>query len=193
MKLGLIVIFFITVFNISAFTQEPEKNIYNGGMLIFQPGITITENNQQKIKSFSNGIGGILKFYVKNFYTFGIFGGSSKTNYKSKYSESSYINLGYGGAFVGISKKYKKLRFSVSAFAGPGAIKNLHIQNQNDNILTEAYLYKNSVVVFTPILNLDYYLTERLSFTIQSLILTSKYNENLFYNPTLQLGLLFNR
>ncbi len=179
---------------INALPQVPAKNIYSGGMLILQPGYTITTSQHQELSNLGFGIGGILRFYFLDNFTAGIFGGSQKTRYHSANSDNSYLNLGYGGPFLGLSRKYGKFRYTASVFAGKGSIKNLHIENQSGNILSEAYLYKYPVWVFSPILSMDYALSQRLMLTLQTVCLTARYDENKsFYNPTLQLGILFNR
>lgn len=176
------------------FSQNEHKSIYSGGMLIVQPGYVITGNNHQEIKSGNLGIGGILRFYFYEYFTAGIYGGTQKANYNSANSENSYINLGYGGPFLGFSRQNGRFRYTVSAFVGMGAIKNLHIESQSNNSLSEAYLYKNSTLVLSPILSLDYALSQRLSLTFQAVCLRAKVNnDKVFYNPALQVGILFNR
>lgn len=169
------------------------KNLYSGGMLILQPGYIITENNHQGIRNFSTGIGGILRFYFKDSFTAGIYGGTQRAEYNSTGSKNSYISIGYGGPFAGISRMAGAFRYSVSLFAGMGSMKNLHIENQNGNELSEAYLYKKPAVIFSPLLSLDYYITGKLSLTLQAVCLKSKFDGRAFYNPVLQLGILFNR
>lgn len=193
MKRLLIVLVFL-FFTVITFSQNEHKSIYSGGMLIVQPGFVTTENSHQQIRSGTIGIGGILRFYFHEYFTAGIYGGTQKTNYNSANSKNSYINLGYGGPFVGFSHQIEKFRYTVSAFVGMGAIKNLHIESQSNNLISEAYLYKNSILVLSPILSLDYALSQRLSLTFQAVCLTAKVNnDKSFYNPALQIGILFNR
>lgn len=186
---------FILHFIVSvSFAQEERKNIYSGGMLILQPGFTMADNNLQSIEDMSNGIGGILRFYLFKHFTAGIYGGTQRTGYKSQNSQNSNISLGYGGPFVGFSHKSGRFRYTASAFAGMGTVRNLHIENQNGNELSDAYLYKHSAFVISPILSLDYALTQRLMLTFQSVYLIARYDrDKLLQNPTLQVGLLFNR
>ena len=175
-------------------SQNTDKSIYSGGMLVFQPGYILTENSHQEIRDVNFGIGGILRFYFYEYFTSGIYGGTHKTSYNSTNSENSYINLGYGGPFLGFSHKTGKLRYTASAFIGFGKIRNLHIESQNNNVLSDAYLYKYSTIVFSPILSLDYALSQRISLTLQAVCLSAKINDNRsLYNPTLQVGVLFNR
>ncbi|MDD2426133.1 MAG: hypothetical protein PHU00_08945 [Bacteroidales bacterium] len=173
--------------------DQKDKIKYSGGMLILQPGYIITENNHQEIKNFSTGIGGILRFYFNDIFTAGIYGGTQRAEYNSAGSESSYISLGYGGPFAGISKTKGSFRYSLSLFAGMGSVKNLHIEDQNGNELSEAYLYKKPALIFSPLLSLDYYITGKLSVTLQGVCLKSKFDGRAFYNPVLQFGILFNR
>jgi len=190
-KLLLIIsLFFITL---SASTQDSE-NIYSGGMLILQPGYIITENGHQSIKNLNLGVGGILRFYINRYITVGIYGGTQRTKYYSSNSKNSYISLGYGGPILGFSRKYGNLRYTLSAFVGKGTIRNLHIENQNNNMLIDAYFYKKSTIVFSPVLSIDYAVSQRLLLTVQTVCLTAKIDDdNRLYNPTLQLGILFNR
>ena len=163
-------------------------------MLILQPGYTITENRHQKIKDVGFGIGGILRFYFYGYFTAGIYGGTQRTKYTSTHAENSYINLGYGGPFLGFSRKAGKFRYTVSAFAGKGTIRNLHIESQDNNVLTDAYLYKNATIVFSPILSLDYAMSQKLQLTLQTVCLTATFDDDKsFYNPAIQIGILFNR
>jgi len=193
MKRIISVLVFIFIASI-AFSQNASKSMYSGGMLVLQPGYIITENNHQKITNTNLGIGGILRFYFYDYFTAGIYGGTQKTNYTSTNSKNSFINLGYGGPFFGFSHKIGKFRYTASAFVGFGKIKNLHIESQNNNLLSDAYLYKNSTVVFSPLLSLDYEMTQRISLTLQAVCLTAAVNsEYSLYNPTLQIGILFNR
>jgi len=174
--------------------QSENRGIYSGGMLLFQPGYTITSNDRQDIKASSFAIGGILRMYFGKNYTAGIYGGSQKTTYPSANSVNSYFNFGYGGPFVGLTRKSGKFRYTISAFAGMGSIRNLHIESQNGEVLNGAYLYQHSALVYSPILSLDYALTKRLSLTFQALCLTGSFDGGRrFYNPTMQFGVLFNR
>jgi hypothetical protein len=187
-----ILIFFIN--SVYIFSQNTDKNIYSGGMLILQPGYIITNNQHQKIENFNLGIGGILRLYFLNNFTTGIYGGSQKTNYNSTGSKNSYFNIGYGGPFLGITKKAEKFRFTFSAYIGFGNTKNLHIENQNNTTLTEAYLHKESVIIISPIISIDYFLTQRLHLTTQVVCLSTNLGkENAIYNPVFQIGILFSR
>lgn len=169
------------------------NNIYSGGMLIFQSGYLITENDHQSINRLNFGIGGILRFYFCKNFTAGIYGGSQRTNYKTKNSSNSFITTGYGGVFLGYSVKRNNYRYTVAAFTGKGTIKNLHIENEENHILTDATFHKKHATLFSPILSIDYPLTERLVFTFQAVCLITKFNNRSLYNPIFQLGLLFNR
>ena len=179
---------------ISAFSLDTNKNIYSGGMLFFQPGYMITENEYQNIHHFNFGIGGILRFYFYEHFTAGIYGGSQRTNYHSSNSKNSYINFGYGGPILGFSRKARKLRYTVLAFIGKATIRNLHIESQNNYMLVDAYFYKYSTLIYSPILSIDYAVSQRLLLTLQTVCLTAKFDNNKsLYNPTIQFGILFNR
>ena len=78
-------------------------------MLVFQQGYLVAKNSQQQINVFNYGIGGILRFYLLNNFTAGIYGGSQKSNYNSTGSKNSYLNIGHDSPFIGITKKQKKL------------------------------------------------------------------------------------
>lgn len=172
---------------------EENKSHYSGGMLILQPGITMANNKYQSIQSYSTSIGGILRMYFLEIGTAGLYGGNQKSHYKTVGSENSYFNLGYGGGFLGFSKKIGRFRYTASAFAGMGSIQNLHIEQQTSSVLSEAQLYKQPVFLYSPILSVDYAFTKRLYFTIQTVCLMGEFQDKPFYNPTLQLGLLFSR
>jgi len=189
-----IIVFLICLLVISSATaQEETKSLYSGGMLILQPGLTIAGNDHQDIRDGSTSVGGILRMYFCKYFTAGIYGGSQKTHYKTSGSENSYLNLGYGGPFVGFSHKSGKIRYTASAFAGMGSFRNLHIENQTGSFLSDANLYKASTVVCSPILSLDYAITKRIFVTVQTLCLMGKFEKKSFYNPTFQLGILFSR
>lgn len=186
------IVFFFSVTNI-CLSQNETSNIYSGGMLILQPGFTMTANEHQDIRDVSFSIGGILRMYFCDYFTAGIYGGSQKTGYITSGSENSYLNLGYGGPFLGISHKSGKFRYTASAFAGMGTFRNLHIESQDGNELTDADLYKSATVVYSPVLSLDYAITKRLYVTTQTICLMGKFEGKSFYNPTFQLGILFSR
>lgn len=186
---GIFCLSFLTSVN----AQEESKSLYSGGMLILQPGYTITGNDHQDIRDMSSSIGGILRMYFGRCFTAGIYGGSQKTHYKTTGSDNSYINLGYGGPFFGFSHKSGKFRYTASAFAGMGAFRNLHIENQTGNYLSNANLYKASTIVYSPILSVDYAITKRIYLTAQTLCLMGEFQNKSFYNPTFQLGILFSR
>lgn len=189
-----IIVFLMCLLVISSATaQEETKSLYSGGMLILQPGLTIAGNDHQDIRDGSISVGGILRMYFCKYFTAGIYGGSQKTHYKTSGSENSYLNLGYGGPFVGFSHKSGKIRYTASAFAGMGSFRNLHIENQTGSFLSDANLYKASTVVCSPILSLDYAITKRIFVTVQTLCLMGKFEKKSFYNPTFQLGILFSR
>ena len=172
---------------------EEVKSLYSGGMLILQPGYTITGNSHQDIRDMSSSIGGILRMYFCRYFTAGIYGGSQKTHYQTTGSDNSYLNLGYGGPFVGLSHKSGKFRYTASAFAGMGAFRNLHIDKQNGSYLSDANLYKASTIVYSPILSIDYAITKKIYITAQTLCLMGESQNKPFYNPTFQLGILFSR
>lgn len=183
-----------TFISLCGFSQTEKPAIYSGGMLIFQPGYTLNQNQHQEIRDLSFGIGGILRFYIGKSFTAGIYGGSQKTSYVSENSKSSYLHLGYGGPFVGFSKPYGNFRLTASAFVGGGRLKNLHVENQQGAVLEEAYFYEESTFVLSPVLSVDYSLTQRLLLSFQFVCLSAMYADNqVLYNPTFQLGILFNR
>jgi hypothetical protein len=191
MKKLLILLLFSPCF--LSFSQD-KKTLYSGGMLIVQPGQTFASNDHQVIRDGSTAIGGIIRFYFGKCLTAGIYGGSQKTTYISANSENSSFNLGYGGPFFGGSITAGKLRYTASAFIGMGSIKNLHIENQNGNELTEAYLNPYSAFLISPILSIDYSLTKKIALTVQTVCLMGKYDGNKkLTNPTLQVGILFSR
>lgn len=188
--------FFVIVFicySCRIFAQSEKQNIYSGGMLFLQPGYFMSNNNHQNINELSMGIGGVLRFYFFKNFTTGIYGGTQKANYSTNFSNNSYINLGYGGIFMGITHKVNKIRLTLSFFGGKGSVNNLHIEKQNNTLLNEAYLYKSSTTIFSPILSCDYALTQRISATIQIVFLNSNFQSNLLQIPIIQFGILFNR
>lgn len=174
--------------------ETKPRSIYTGGMLVFQPGITLTSNPFQSIHASSSSVGGILRFYFGDLLTAGIFGGSQQAGYNTAGSENSYVSFGYGGPFVGMSTRQGKFRYTLSAFAGRGTLKNLHIESEWNNSLSEASFFEHSMMVFSPIVSVDYAITARISLTIQAICLYGRLPENReFWNPTLQLGVLINR
>jgi len=178
----------------SAHAQTKEKDHYSGGMLVLQPGYLTASNARQNIKGANFGVGGILRIYIHNCLTAGIYGGSAKAGYKTSGSNDSYFHLGYGGLFAGYSRKSGRIRYTAAGFAGGGKIKNLHIEAQEHESITEAYLYKKPVLVFSPLLSLDYYLTPKISVTTQFACLTALMeNKRMMYNPVLQIGIMFSR
>jgi len=163
-------------------------------MLFLQPGYSIAENQNQKIRSMGFGIGGLLRFYIKDHLTLGVIGGSQKTGYKSSNSNNSYISLGYGGPFVGYTIGKEKFRFCAAVSIGRGKIKNLHIEDQDGTILKQSNYYSYSANVVYPMLSLDYYLTKKLAIVFQTIYLMAQYNKNdLYFCPVFQLGIVFNR
>jgi hypothetical protein len=185
---------FLAVIIFESYSQNEKSNIYSGGMLLLQPGYSITTNNHQDIMDTSFGLGGILRFYFFNYLTAGIYGGTQKTGYYSGNSKNSNLSLGYGGAFAGLSHKVNRFRFTASAFGGMGTIRNLHIENQEGNTLIDAYLYKHSAIIFSPIVSIDFAITPRLMLTSQAVYLVAHYNNSQkLLNPTFQVGVLFNR
>ena len=192
MKRYILVLLFFTILEVTK-AYSTNTNTYSGGMLIFQAGQVSATNQQQDINDISFGLGGILRLYFLNHFTAGIFGGTQRATYSTSSSESSYISLGYGGPFIGLTHSSGKFRYTASAFLGMGSVKNLHVEQQNANLITEAYLYKSSTRVFSPIVSLDYSITPRLLLTTQMVFLLANYNERRFQSPTLQVGILFNR
>ena len=174
--------------------QEQKGNSYSGGMLIYQPGWLVTSINHHKISTHTNAIGGILRFYFFDYLTVGIYGGRQNGNYKTEASKNSYLNLGYGGLFVGGNYRINKLRITASVYGGMGGIKNLHIAKQEDNYLNEAYFHNYLVAVASPIISLDYFINKRITLTLQSVCLMEfSTQKEIIYNPTLQIGILFNK
>ncbi|MDD2283938.1 MAG: hypothetical protein PHQ11_00855 [Paludibacter sp.] len=172
---------------------EETKSLYSGGMLILQPGFTMATNEHQDIRGMSSSIGGILRMYFCEHFTAGVYGGRQKTSYTTNGSDNSYLSLGYGGPFIGVTRKSGKFRYTASAFAGMGSFRNLHIDNQTDSFLSDANFYKAATVVYSPIISLDYAITKRIYLTAQTLCLMGQFENKSFYNPTFQLGILFSR
>ena len=192
MKIHVMSLLFLLI-TMHVFSQNNKSNLYSGGMLFYQPGYTTTSTDYQTLKNNSNSIGGILRFYISDYFTAGIYGGSQRTKYITEGSDNSYISLGYGGPFAGVSHKSGKFRYTLSVFAGMGSVKNLHVQSQSENKLTDAYLTKYPALVYSPILSVDYALNSKISFTLQGVYLIANYDNKFLYNPTLQFGILFNR
>ena len=193
MKILILSLIFLAQSIIGHSQEEKSKSLYSGGMMILQPGLTITANDNQAIRNNSTAIGGILRFYISELYTVGIYGGSQQTNYTTPGSENSYLHLGYGGVFAGLSYKYGKWRYTGSVFTGMGSFRNLHIENQEDTKLTDASLYQESTLLYSPILSIDYAITRRIYLSVQTVCLMGKLKERNFYNPTVQIGILFSR
>lgn len=188
-----ILISLIAVFASYSYSQN-QKYLYSGGMLFFQPGFTIAENPHQTIESLGFGIGGMLRFYIKDHLTLGIIGGNQKTGYDTEFSKNSNISLGYGGPFVGYTYLKNKFRFCASISVAKGKIKNLHVSQQRGTAITEAYYYKYSATIAYPMISFDYLMTSKIAFTGQAIFLTAKYNQNdLYFCPVFQIGILFNR
>jgi hypothetical protein len=193
MKRIVLTISLIFILN-AVFSQDSTNNIYSGGMLILQPGYLMTQNVHRDIQGLNFGLGGMLRFYFLDFLTAGIYGGTQKTKYKTTASDNSYLSIGYGGVMFGLTKKVNRFRCTLTAFAGRGSITNLHIESQNNHMLSGAYLYKESAFIVSPLLSLDYALSKRLLLTMTTNYLTAKREDNTYlYNPTVQFGLLFNR
>ncbi len=187
-------VLFIFIFSTVFCFSQTEKALYSGGMLLFQPGITIAENPQQQIETLSFGIGGILRFYAKDHWCFGLFGGNQKAKYTSSFSKNSTISLGYGGVFFGYTKKMNRFRLCAYLSLNKGRIKNMHIEKQDGSQILEGDYYSYPAWVGSPILSLDYALTDKISLTSQLICLTAFYKQNdLYFCPVLQLGVLFNR
>ncbi|HPY81847.1 MAG: hypothetical protein GX277_07860 [Bacteroidales bacterium] len=183
----------IVLYVTNSTAQTQNSNIYSGGMLIVQPGKLFAHNDFQTIESFNNGIGGIMRFYVLKYATIGIYGGSQRTHYTSKGSKDSFFNVGYGGVFVGYSYAHSRFRYTFSMYGGYGSIKNLHIESQINTQLQVAHYYTHSSFIASPIASIDYSFASRLSATLQVVCLTGVYNTQRFYNPIVQLGILFRR
>jgi hypothetical protein len=189
----LILLSILIYLNLFCFSQD-RKPMYSGGMLFLQPGFTIAQNPHQKIETLGFGIGGILRFYIKDHICLGIIGGNQKTNYKSTGSDNSYITLGYGGPMMGYTYSKNKFRFCAAISVGKAKIKNLHIQSQNGVILSDADYYIYKAWVGYPIISFDYLMTEKIAFTSQLICLGAFYNKNdLYFCPVFQIGILFNR
>ncbi len=174
--------------------SQDSKPIYSGGMLFLQPGITIASNPYQDIQSLGFGLGGILRFYPTEHICVGLSGGNQKTKYSSLGSENSYMSLGYGGIIFGYTFAKDKFRFCASLGVAKGRVKNLHISQQTGDVLLDANYYSYAAWVAYPLVSFDYMLTKKISFTTQLINLTALYNENdLYFCPVFQLGVLFNR
>jgi hypothetical protein len=190
-KKGLLL--FLVSFLVAGYSkaQENEKEIYSGGMLMFQPALVKTSNIHTDIETLNMGIGGILRFYPVKYLTAGIYGGTMKGSYSTSGSENSFISLSYGGIVAGFSHKIKNVRLSLCLFGGRGSIKNLHIETQTGSQLNQSWLYKTSTFVYAPLLSADFTLTNRIVFTSQ---ITYFHADGRNYRaPALQLGLLFRR
>ncbi|MFW5792965.1 MAG: hypothetical protein ACOCWC_01675 [Bacteroidota bacterium] len=193
MRLIYIYIFLCIPFFLSAAekSEKNDRNIYSGGMHILQPSYLMFQNSHGSFSTVGSGIGGILRFYIGSNLSAGIYGGSQRASYDTEKSEASYINLGHGGLFLGLTHKAGRWRYNASMGVGRGGINNLHVESQNENELSEAFLYDFGTAVYVPFVGVDYELTKRLLLTLQtSYFFADKMN---YQNPVLQIGLLFNR
>jgi hypothetical protein len=177
-----------------ASASEPTKrNLYSGGMLFFQPGYLIADNPYQKISERGNGLGGMLRLYFGRNLTAGIYGSTHKATYSTKGSVNSTLNIGYGGPFIGWTRKHNRYRFTLAVFVGRGALRNLHINSQQGNSLADADLYHIPLWLLSPMISADFSLTPKLVATLQFVCPTTQYNKQPLYAPTIQVGVLFNR
>lgn len=187
-------VIFVSLLLVGTISAQEQKPLYTGGMLFLQPGYSIAENQYQNIESIGFGLGGFVRFYIKKHFIIGIIGGNQKTNYETTGSVNSYFSLGYGGIFFGYSQKLKRLRLSVAVSTGMGKIKNMHIEKQTGEKISSAYYYAHKTFVAYPVFSLDYSILEKLSAVAQMILLTAHYNKNdLYYCPSFQLGVAFNR
>jgi hypothetical protein len=173
--------------------KNEKEEIYSGGMLFLQGGGLIYDNPHQQIKDISYGFGGILRVYFFKHLCVGIYGGTQKTSYPTQGSNYSYLQIGYGGPFIGMSLKKNNFRYSASACLGGGSIKNLHIEKQNNQLLSESYLYKIPVFILSPLVSVDYFLSKKIALSLQGSCLFGLHASHPpLYNPCLQVGILFN-
>ncbi len=189
-KIFLLKMLFLTVIFCNA-QKDSNKNIYSGGMLIYQTASVSAENPHSEFSVPCSGIGGILRFYPGKFFATGIYGGTLKGNYSTANSDNSYIYLSYGGVFGGITYKGNHFRYTFSAFAGFGKIRNLHIEEQLGSQLVESYLYNRSTFLYAPLFSVDYLLSQRLLITSQFTYFIA--DNNRYQGPALQIGALINR
>ena len=173
--------------------QDTESNIYSGGMLIVQPGYLMADNTFGSINTFSTGIGGILRFYLGKHFTAGILGGNTGGHYNTQGSETSYLKLGYGGAFAGYSLRKNDWRFTSAVSIGGGSVKNLHVNEQIGNKLNDAHYFKYATPVVIPFISVDRSLTKRLYLTAQISGIFFTENRVIHQNPVFQAGILFGR
>ena len=162
-------------------------------MLFFQPGYMITENDYQNIRHLDFGMEGILRFYFYEYLLPEFMVDHKEQIIIPLTPKTQYVSIGYGGPVLGFSKKTGKLRYTASAFIGKATIRNLHIESQNNYMLVDAHFYKHSTLIYSPVLSIDYALSQRLLLTLQTVCLTAKPDNKSFYNPTIQFGILFNR
>ena len=172
---------------------KENKALYTGGMLILQPGHLTGNNHLYSFEANTHGVGGIFRFYFLKYGTIGIYGGTQQGNYPTKNSSDSFLQIGYGGPFIGLSFQKNKFRYTFSSFVGKGTLKNLHIDKQTGTQLEQAHYVKQGITIFSPIASMDYALSKRLYLTLQTVYLLSYYEESKLHNPIVQIGLLFHR
>ena len=66
-KNSVFLILFLIFLSFSSLRSEEKKSLYSGGMLIFQPGISMGTNAYQPLQNYSTAIGGILRMYFCDF------------------------------------------------------------------------------------------------------------------------------
>jgi len=173
-------------------SQETKKTVsFTGGMFL-QSGYYVQQNTQ--VNGLSNGLGGVLKFHLSEHFYVGSSGGNIRRNYPTPESEFSFIDIGYGGILGGWYFKRKKYRISVQAFAGMGKMSQLHIPSQIGNQLIGATYHEKTVWMLSPAIGFEYFLSEKLSFLLQTELISAfqKDNHECFL-PLVRLGILFNR
>jgi len=185
----LILLFLIPFYSIAE--ENDDKNIYSGGMHIFQLSNIKAGNPHSEISSLGNGIGGILRFYFGSNMTGGIFGGTQGASYDTNGSDNSHIKLGHGGFFFGLTHKTENYRYTTALGVGRGSIENLHIKQQSGYELKNSYLYNYGTTIYAPFVSVDRKMTNRLLLTVQASYFVA--DKMSYKSPVLKVGLLFNR
>lgn len=159
--------------------------------MFYQGGYLSLTFQSQEIKGWSNGLGGLLNFYLSDHINVGIIGGTVTTKYDDL---ESYYTLGYGGASVRYYFVKKKWRFSFGMMAGGGGVTLLNVDAQLSNNMIGQYIKEGSFI-FAPLAAAEFCITPKISFIGQfDYLLGPDISENwTLGGPKLQLGVLFNR
>ena len=163
--------------------------------MALQAGYIAVQTENGEAMGLMTGLGGRLHFNIHDHIRVGGAGAATNLNYDKPGNAGSYFQLSYGGLTLEATFPVNQWRFSLGILAGGGKSVNLDIRSVTNDTILGAIYEKEATFIASPLLTVEYHLTETISFMFLADFLMGNNlakSTSLKY-PKFHLGVLFNK